>query len=34
MLVDGLRIQVLKVVDRRIEETRVSLLPTEPAEAD
>ena len=34
VLVDGLRIQVLKVVDRRIEETRVSLLPTEPAEAD
>ena len=30
--VDGLRIQVLKVVDRRIEETRVSLLPTEPQE--
>lgn len=30
--VDGLRIQVLKVVDRRIEETRVSLLPTEPPE--
>ena len=34
VLVDGLRIQVLKVVDRRIEETRGSLLPTEPAEAD
>lgn len=32
--VDGLRIQVLRVVDRRIEETRVSLLPTEPAEAE
>ena len=33
VIVDGLRIEVLKVVDRRIEETRVSLLPTEPQEA-
>lgn len=32
VMVDGLRIEVLKVVDRRIEETRVSLLPTEPQE--
>ena len=32
VIVDGLRIEVLKVVDRRIEETRVSLLPTEPQE--
>lgn len=32
VMVDGLRIEVLKVVDRRIEETRVSLLPTEPPE--
>lgn len=30
--VDGLRIRVLRVVDRRIEETRVSILPSETEE--
>ena len=33
VVVDGLRIQVLKVVDRRIEETRVTLLPKDAQEA-
>ena len=34
VVADGLRIEVLKVVERRIEETRVSILPPETGDED